>query len=113
MNGEDKMIKVNTYLALKEKHGNNARAYLYKKAIMKYGRPSRLNLAVEEMSELTKEICKHIRGECRFDEIAEEMADVEIMLEQLKMMFENSRHVSMYKEQKLQRLADRMDQNSD
>lgn len=104
--------KVNTYLELKKKHGDSARVYIYKKAIMKYGRASRLNLAIEEMSELTKELCKRNRGESRLDEIAEEMADVEIMLEQLKLLFDNAALVSAIKTTKLCRLADRIEQEN-
>ena len=41
-------------------------------------------MVIEEMSELSKEICKFKRGKDNFLEIADEMADVYIMLEQLK-----------------------------
>lgn len=44
-------------------------------------------VAIEEMSELTKELTKVIRGADNHDAIVEEMADVMIMLEQVKMMF--------------------------
>lgn len=56
-------------------------------AILTYGKDHQLNIAIEEMSELTKEICKHKRGKDNRDEIIEEMADVYIMLEQMKMIF--------------------------
>lgn len=58
-----------------------------KKAIETYGKDMQLNVAVEEFSELIKEICKHKRGRDNRDNIIEEMADCYIMLEQLKMMF--------------------------
>ena len=60
---------------------------ILKKAINTYGINSQLDMAVEEMSELTKEICKKKRGKDNHSEIMEEMADVYIMLEQLKMIF--------------------------
>lgn len=44
-------------------------------------------MCIEEMSELTKEICKSKRGKDNKEEIIEEMADVYIMLEQLKIIF--------------------------
>lgn len=56
-------------------------------AILTYGRESQLNIAIEEMSELTKEICKYKRRNENQAEIIEEMADVYIMLEQMKMIF--------------------------
>lgn len=46
-----------------------------------------VDVAIEEMSELTKELVKHRRGRKNLLNIAEEIADVEIMMEQLKMIF--------------------------
>lgn len=55
-----------------------------RKAIDTYGEDAQLWMVIEEMSELSKEICKFKRGKDNFLEIADEMADVYIMLEQLK-----------------------------
>ena len=55
-----------------------------RKAIDTYGQEAQLWMVIEEMSELEKEICKYKRGKDNFLEIADEMADVYIMLEQLK-----------------------------
>lgn len=52
------------------------------KAIDTYGKDAQLWMVIEEMSELSKEICKFKRGKDNFLEIADEMADVYIMLEQ-------------------------------
>ena len=82
---------------------------VYQRAVHTYGETSRLILAVEEMSELTKELSKHTRGRNNMSAICEEMADVEIMLEQLKIVFNNRAAVDYHKAHKLQRLADRMD----
>lgn len=57
------------------------------KAINIYGKNAQLDMCIEEMSELTKEICKSKRGKDNKEEIIEEMADVYIMLEQLKIIF--------------------------
>ena len=57
------------------------------KAISIYGKNAQLGMCIEEMSELTKEICKSKRGKDNKEEIIEEMADVYIMLEQLKIIF--------------------------
>ena len=46
-----------------------------------------IDVAIEEMSELTKELIKHRRGHKNIPHIAEEIAHVEIMMEQLKMIF--------------------------
>ena len=61
---------------------------IYKKAIKTWGKDAQLLVLLEEMSELSKEILKHVnRGKDNMDEIIDETADVEIMLEQLKYIF--------------------------
>ena len=59
---------------------------IYEKAINTYGKSAQLDMVIEEMSELIKEICKKKRGKDNQDAIVEEIADVEIMLEQLKII---------------------------
>ena len=44
---------------------------------------SLIHIFFEEMSELQKELCKHDRGKDNREAIAEEIADVQIMLEQM------------------------------
>lgn len=61
---------------------------IYINAIETYGENAQLDMAIEEMAELTKEICKKKRDADNRDEIIEEMADVYVMLEQLKIMCE-------------------------
>ena len=46
-----------------------------------------INVCIEEMSELTKALCKHIRGNTDIENIKEEIADVHIMLMQMLMLF--------------------------
>lgn len=58
------------------------------KAIKVYGKDMQLNVAIEEFSELIKEICKHKRGEDNRENIIEEMADCYIMLSQLEIIFD-------------------------
>lgn len=60
---------------------------LYFKAIETFGTTNQTIVAIEELSELQKELTKTLRGEMNFDHVVEEIADVEIMLDQLKMMF--------------------------
>ena len=60
---------------------------ILKEAIEKYGFNNQLTVAIEEMSELTKEICKIKRGIGGMDNLIEEYADVLIMMEQISMMF--------------------------
>ena len=56
------------------------------KLVNKYG-VIQLFVAVEELSELQKELCKFFRGSPKIENIKEEIADVIIMLYQLKDYF--------------------------
>lgn len=84
-----------------------------KNAIATWGADLQLNVAIEELSELTKEICKNKRGADNVDHIAEEVADVEIMLEQIKMIFNNRKAVEKYKHEKIIRLEKRVAASKD
>ena len=56
--------------------------------INKYGKKAQVIQAIEEMSELTKELIKNInRDKDNEKEIIEEIADVTIMLVQLKIIY--------------------------
>ena len=61
------------------------------KAIEVYGKDMQLNVAIEELSELIKEICKNKRGNDNRDNIIEEMADCYIMLTQVRFIFDIKR----------------------
>lgn len=97
----------------KAKMATEANDDLYSRAVNTFGETSRLILAIEEMSELTKELSKYIRGRQNIGGICEKMADVEIMLEQLKIVFRNRAAVDYHRSQKLQRLGDRLNGNHD
>lgn len=56
---------------------------IIKQMISKYGK-LQLVVAVEEMSELQKEICKDLRGKGNREHIIEEMADCQLILDELK-----------------------------
>lgn len=77
-------------------------------AINTYGHMPQKLMAIEEMSELAKEICKDFRGNNNRDKISEEMADVEIMLAQLKLIYSNHGSVRKWTNIKLRRLAQRL-----
>ena len=57
------------------------------RSIETYGKDMQLIVAMEEFSELTKELCKYLRGQGDIEHIKEEMADCYIMLSQLKIIF--------------------------
>lgn len=82
---------------------------ILQKAIDVFG-GSQCIIAIEEMSELQKEICKFQRGDLNRANLVEEMADVTIMLEQLKIMFEVSDEELLKEmERKLLRLEKRLE----
>ena len=75
-------------------------------AIKRYGVVSQVNMMFEEMSELQKELCKHLRGK---DNLTEEIADVEIMLAQMKAIFGCAAMVEGWRQTKVDRLANRLE----
>ena len=86
----------------------------YKQAIQTYGvRPQKL-MAIEEMSELTKEICKDFRGMLDREHLIEEMADVMIMLNQMLLMYKiSSEEVNLMRIKKVERLKERLEKQND
>ncbi len=78
-------------------------------AIEMYGKDMQLTVAVEEFSELIKEICKNKRGRENIDNITEELADCYIMMEQIEIIFGIKRDDVYAKvEEKLVRLGNRL-----
>lgn len=71
------------------------------KAIENFGPATQQVVAMEECGELIQAISKSIRG--AEHNVEEEIADVEIMIEQLKLMFDRKK-VEAIKQQKLYRL---------
>lgn len=77
-------------------------------AIRCYGIRSQAVVAIEELSELQKELCKWLRGNADFNHIAEEIADVEIMVTQIKRAFGLNEQVNKQRIYKLRRLEARI-----
>ena len=82
---------------------------ILKKALQHYGANLQRIVAIEEMSELTKELCKVSRGEENAAHIAEEIADVRIMLDQLEIMFDCAGAAAAYQAAKVERLRKRLE----
>lgn len=81
------------------------RADLYKKAIDKWGKELQVMMFFEETAELQKELVKVFRNQKEdYSKVSEEIADVEIMLEQLKVMFSCQALSNRFKLEKLKRL---------
>ncbi len=77
-------------------------------AIAIWGKDAQAKMLLEEMAELQKEVCKAWRGKDNSVEIAEEVADVEVMLAQIKMIFGIDASVGIYRDAKIERLRQRL-----
>lgn len=81
-----------------------------KQAIETYGKENQSMMVLEEMAELQKEVCKSLRGNNNHDEIVEEIADVLIMIEQLKIMHDvKYRELNEMFNFKINRLKERLE----
>lgn len=94
-----------------------ANSHIIHQCIEIYGKQPQVNVAIEEMSELTKALLKERRALHRDDpdawkqatmNIADEMADVIIMLTQLTIIFENRDDVQVIINRKLARQEERL-----
>lgn len=83
-----------------------------KTAVETYGKEAQTDMMIEEMSELTKALLKHRRNPSAetLENIKEEMADVQIMLDQMRMIYGDN---SGYRAEKLLRLARRLNIDED
>lgn len=88
------------------------RCKTYMNALIAFGDRAQMIVAVEELSECQKEICKILRGGENFPHLAEEIADATIMLEQLRNMFNINDLVCEYMDAKVQRLDERLRRNA-
>lgn len=78
-------------------------------AIVRYGVKAQTDVAIEEMAELMQALIHHRRG--RPSNITEEIADVEIMLDQLKRIY--CINTDDLKQQKLRRLWFKLERERD
>lgn len=79
-------------------------------AIATYGAKNQIIVAIEELAELQKELCKFLRDN-KTDNIAEEIADVTIMLDQMIMLFSSQETIESWRKSKLERLEKRINGN--
>lgn len=93
------------------------RRALLDRAITTYGAPAQMDMAVEEMAELTKARCKVKRATpgatttAAIANVIEEIADVQIMLDQLRLIF--ARSTDEVEEDKLRRLLGRLNSHAE
>ena len=74
---------------------------------------SQVIVAIEELSEFAKELCKYLRGKVDMGHILEEYVDAMIMMEQMKILFNlQDADIQRFKNYKLIRLEERMKSNN-
>jgi hypothetical protein len=88
------------------------RKVVYAYALIRYGNANQLVVALEELSECQKEICKVMRGDGNLEHLAEEIADATIMLEQVRLMYGLNELVCKKMDEKVKRLEDRLEGGS-
>lgn len=79
---------------------------IYQKALQKWGSELQIIMMIEEMSELTKEMTKWFRGKYDVNHIIEEIVDVEIMLNQMKLLVKEYPAYERIRKEKLARLEE-------
>lgn len=86
-------------------------ARILEKAVNTYGAQAQIDMMIEEMSELTKALCKYRREQTdsTFEDVLEEMADVQIMLNQMALIFSDFNEQEIAK---LERLEMRLDKKA-
>lgn len=86
---------------------------VFRQALEIYGPQHQTMMALEEMAELAKELCKASRGLGNVEHIAEEIADVQITLEQMIILHQCRGLVERIRAEKVKRLLERMEKRTD
>ena len=76
---------------------------IFRRALAVFGAESQWGMVVEETSELNAKINQHKRGRASVDQVAEEVADALLVLEQARMMVGEAR-VDRIRKKKLEKL---------
>ena len=81
---------------------------VFRRAIEKYGANAQKMKAIEECGELIRAVSRDLQGQKDPENIAEEIADVAIMLDQLQEIYRNRETVELIRKLKARRLRYRM-----
>ena len=80
------------------------RLEVYTNALVTFGERTQMVVALEELAECQKEVCKYMRGYGNAEHMAEEIADAWICLEQLRYFLGLDDLVRKKMDQKIKRL---------
>jgi NTP pyrophosphatase (non-canonical NTP hydrolase) len=83
------------------KFSRQERNEVYEKLLAANGAKMQATVAIEEMSEVIKEITKMLRGELNREHMAEEIADARIMMEQMCQMLNINDSVDSWMDYKI------------
>lgn len=84
------------------------RLEVYTNALVTFGERTQMVVALEELAECQKEVCKYMRGYGNAEYLAEEIADAWICLEQLRYFLGLDDLVCEKMDQKIMRLDRRL-----
>ena len=82
---------------------------IYHRAVSYFGATKQKLKAIEEMAELIVELVKDLLGDGNPAKVIEELADVENMTMQLRIIYDEDGMVDYWKQAKMNRLAHRME----
>lgn len=82
---------------------------IYRRAVRYFGATKQKLKAIEEMAELIVELVKDLLGDGNPAKVIEELADVENMTVQLRIIYDEDGMVDYWKTAKMNRLAHRME----
>lgn len=86
---------------------------VHKILIIKFGPRKRINKTISEMSELGTELKDYLNGANNLEDITEEIADVENMLDDMKFLFKiDQSRINEIKADKLKRTLERIQYDS-
>ena len=84
---------------------------IYRRAVSYFGATKQKLKAIEEMAELIVELVKDLLGDGNPAKVIEELADVENMTVQLRIIYDEDGMIDYWKQAKMNRLAHRMEGN--
>ena len=82
---------------------------LYRAALDTFGEEAQVKMLFEEIGELMAAICQYSRGRDKRAHVAEEIADVRIMIDQMTVLFDCENEMERQRSYKLRRLEQRIE----